>query len=92
MMNTIYDILGVPFGIILKFIFEAVNNYGLALILFTLFARLLMLPTSIFRLREPLKHSAFSRRYGESTPNIRATSAVSRRRPRLSISVRVTTP
>ena len=55
MMNTIYDILGVPFGIILKFIFEAVNNYGLALILFTLFARLLMLPTSIYQTKGTVK-------------------------------------
>lgn len=46
-MNAIYDILGVPFGFVLKLIFDAVNNYGVALILFTLFARLLMLPTSI---------------------------------------------
>lgn len=46
-MNAIYDILGVPFGFILKLIFDTVGNYGIALILFTLFARLLMLPTSI---------------------------------------------
>ena len=46
-MNAIYDILGVPFGFILKFIFDTVGNYGLALILFTLFARLLMFPSSI---------------------------------------------
>lgn len=46
-MNAIYDILGVPFGFVLKLIFDTVNNYGIALVLFTLFARLLMLPTSI---------------------------------------------
>ncbi len=46
-MNAIYDILGVPFGFVLKLIFDAVKNYGVALILFTLFARLLMFPTSI---------------------------------------------
>lgn len=46
-MNAIYDILGVPFGFVLKLIFDAVKNYGVALILFTLFARLLMFPSSI---------------------------------------------
>lgn len=46
-MNAIYDILGVPFGFVLKLIFDTVGNYGIALILFTLFARLLMFPSSI---------------------------------------------
>jgi len=46
-MNAIYDILGVPFGFVLKLIFNAVGNYGVSLILFTLFARLLMFPSSI---------------------------------------------
>ncbi len=55
MMNAIYDVLGVPFGVILKLIFDAVNNYGLALILFTLFARLLMLPTSIYQTKGTVK-------------------------------------
>ena len=48
-MDAIYTTLGIPFGYVLRFIFEAVNNYGLALILFTLFARLLMIPTSIYQ-------------------------------------------
>ncbi|NLP48999.1 MAG: YidC/Oxa1 family membrane protein insertase [Clostridiales bacterium] len=46
-MNAIYDILGVPFGFVLKLIFNLVNNYGLSLILFTFFARLLMFPSSV---------------------------------------------
>lgn len=46
-MNAIYDILGVPFGFVLKLIFDLVGNYGVSLILFTLFARLLMFPSSI---------------------------------------------
>ena len=36
-MDAIYTTLGIPFGYVLRFIFEAVDNYGLALILFTLF-------------------------------------------------------
>lgn len=46
-MNAIYDILGVPFGFVLRLIFNIVNNYGISLILFTLFARLLMFPSSV---------------------------------------------
>lgn len=47
MFDTIYAVLGVPFGYVLKFIYDTVDNYGVALILFTLFARILMLPTTI---------------------------------------------
>ncbi len=47
MFDTIYAILGIPFGFVLKVIYDTVDNYGIALILFTLFARLLMLPTTI---------------------------------------------
>ena len=54
-MDAIYEILGIPFGYVLRFIFEAVNNYGLALILFTLFARLLMIPTSIYQTKGTVK-------------------------------------
>ena len=35
------------FGFVLREIYQAVNNYGLALIIFTFIARLIMLPTSI---------------------------------------------
>ncbi|MDR1734769.1 MAG: YidC/Oxa1 family membrane protein insertase [Oscillospiraceae bacterium] len=45
--NAIYDVLGVVFGPILRVIYEVVHNYGVAIILFTVFCRLLMLPGSI---------------------------------------------
>ena len=54
-MDAIYTTLGIPFGYVLRFIFEAVNNYGLALIIFTLFARLLMIPTSIYQTKGTVK-------------------------------------
>lgn len=54
-MSFIYNILGYPFGIVLKLIFDAVQNYGVALILFTLFARLLMLPTAISQQKNAAK-------------------------------------
>ena len=45
--NTIYDILGTVFGPIMRVIFQVVGNYGVAIILFTLFCRLLMLPSAV---------------------------------------------
>ena len=35
------------FGFILNFIYEIVNNYGIAIILFSLLVKLLMIPISI---------------------------------------------
>ena len=67
-MDAIYEILGIPFGYVLRFIFEAVNNYGLALILFTLFARLLMIPTSIYQTKGTVKTQRLQ-------PKIRSLSA-----------------
>lgn len=48
-MTWLYEILGVPFGYVLKFLYEtvALQNYALAIILLTLFARILMIPTSV---------------------------------------------
>ncbi|MCR4616118.1 MAG: YidC/Oxa1 family membrane protein insertase [Clostridiales bacterium] len=46
-MNAIYNILGVPFGFALRLIYNLVGHYGVSIILFTLFCRLLMLPTTI---------------------------------------------
>ncbi len=48
-MTWLYEVLGVPFGYVLKFFYETVafENYALAIILLTLFARIIMIPTSI---------------------------------------------
>lgn len=54
-MAFINNILGYPFGIVLKLIFDAVHNYGVALILFTVFARLLMLPSGISQQKNAAK-------------------------------------
>lgn len=43
------------FGFVLREIFHAVDSYGLALIIFTFFARLLMLPTSIMQQKNTAK-------------------------------------
>ncbi len=43
-MNILYDILGVPFGYIMRLIYMLVNNYGVALILFTIFSKAILFP------------------------------------------------
>ena len=55
--DTMYAVLGYPFGYVLRFIYDYIahNNYGLSLILFTLFARLLMIPTTISQQKSTVK-------------------------------------
>ena len=48
-MTSFYKILGVPFGLVLYFIYTTVgfHNYAVSIILLTLFARCLMIPSTI---------------------------------------------
>lgn len=57
LFDTLYAVLGYPFGFVLRFIYNYITfgNYGLALILFTLFARLLMVPTTITQQKSSVK-------------------------------------
>lgn len=54
--DALYSVLGYPFGFVLRFITDYItSNYGVALILFTLFARLLMVPTTITQQKSSVK-------------------------------------
>lgn len=48
-MTALYEILGVPFGFMLRLIYNSVGfgNYAVSIVLLTLFARLLMIPSTI---------------------------------------------
>ena len=46
-MNTIIEALYVPFGFLFRILFDLVGNYGLALVIFTLFFRVILLPSAI---------------------------------------------
>ncbi len=46
-MQGFYDILYVPFGYLFRILFSFVENYGLALIIFSVFFRVILLPTTI---------------------------------------------
>ena len=45
-MNALYDIIGVPFGYLMRLIYSFCNNYAVAIILFTVITKILMLPVS----------------------------------------------
>jgi len=55
-MSIIYDVLGVVFGPIMNVIYGVVNNYGVAIILFTVFCRLLMLPSALSQQKNQAKN------------------------------------
>ena len=55
-MNFIYDALGVVFGPIMSAIYQVVQNYGVAIILFTLFCRILMLPSAVMQQKSAAKN------------------------------------
>jgi len=46
-MRSIFNIISIPFGYVMAFIYGLVGNYGLSIILFTLLAKLVTLPLSI---------------------------------------------
>lgn len=46
-MDSFFQILYVPFGFLFRILFDFVGNYGLALVIFTLFFRLILMPSSI---------------------------------------------
>lgn len=46
MMDFLYDLCGKPFGWIMRLIYNLMNNYALAILLFTVITRLILLPIS----------------------------------------------
>jgi YidC/Oxa1 family membrane protein insertase len=47
MFNAINSLIGIPLGWVMWILYYVVKNYGLALLLFTIFSRLIMLPVTI---------------------------------------------
>lgn len=45
-MNSLYDIIGIPFGYLMSWIYALVNNYGVAIILFTVVTKLILMPVN----------------------------------------------
>lgn len=45
-MSTLYDIVGIPFGYLMSWIYQLVPNYAIAIIVFTLVTKLLLFPVN----------------------------------------------
>ena len=58
-MSTLLAIIAVPLGWLLRMIYETVGNYGVALILFTLFTKILLFPLSIKQQKSTAKQAAY---------------------------------
>lgn len=54
-MGMIGDILGTPLGYILKFCYDVIHNYGLAIIVFTLITKLILFPVSLMVQKNSIK-------------------------------------
>ncbi|MBC8570645.1 YidC/Oxa1 family membrane protein insertase [Zongyangia hominis] len=64
-MNFLYSIFGVPLGYILWACYAVVKNYGVALIIFTLLTKLLLLPLSIKQQKSTVKMALFQPKIAE---------------------------
>ncbi len=45
-MNVLYDIIGVPFGYLMRWIYMLCNNYAVAIVLFTVVTKILLFPVN----------------------------------------------
>jgi len=45
-LNALYDIIGVPFGYLMRLIYSLCNNYAVAIILFTVITKILLFPVN----------------------------------------------
>ena len=54
------DIIRVPFGYLLEFLYNVTNNYGIALILFALVVKLILLPMGMKSKKSTMKMSRVS--------------------------------
>ena len=59
-MSSLWDIIRVPFGYLLEWFYLLTNNYGIALILFALVVKLVLLPTSIKSKKSTMKMTRLS--------------------------------
>ena len=57
---SLSDIIRIPFGYLLEFLYNVTSNYGVALILFSVIVKLLLMPTSVKTKRNSMKMSRLS--------------------------------
>jgi YidC/Oxa1 family membrane protein insertase len=58
-LSSIFSVIAIPFGWLLRTIYDFVGNYGLSLALFTLVTKLLLLPLSVKQKKSMIRMNAF---------------------------------
>lgn len=58
-MSSLLSIISIPFGWVMRAIYGFVGNYGVALILFTLFTKIVLLPLAIKQKKSTIRMNAF---------------------------------
>ena len=61
-INGLGDLIKIPFGYLLDWLYQFTTNYGLSLILFAIIIKLVLLPASIKSKRSSMKMSRISPR------------------------------
>lgn len=64
-MNFIISIFSFPLGIVMSFLYDFTSNYGVSLILFTIFVKLLMIPISVKQQKSTAKMTSLKPRMDE---------------------------
>ena len=59
-MSSIWDIIRIPFGYLLSWLYQFTGNYGFALIIFALIVKLILLPMSIKSKKSSMKMARLS--------------------------------
>ena len=62
---NIADIIQVPFGYLLDFLYQFTTNYGVALILFAILVKIILLPTTMKSKKSTMKMSRLAPRVQE---------------------------
>lgn len=60
MSDFLYDLCGKPFGWIMRLIYDLVDNYALAILLFTIFTKLILFPISYKQQKNSAKMQRFN--------------------------------
>ena len=58
-MGAIFELIAIPLGWIMRYLYNLVGNYGIALVLFTLVTKLLLMPLTVKQKKSTIRMTAF---------------------------------
>ena len=70
MSDFLYDLCGKPFGWIMRLIYDLVDNYALAILLFTIFTKLILFPISYKQQKKFRKNAAVQSEAGKAAEKV----------------------